>query len=73
MDEKLLRDFMALHVSEDTINEYGRFDELKSAVDFDAAKRYYEEKYGKSIRDRDVFSFIDKTLREFILAGGFDT
>ncbi len=67
VDENALRDFMDLHVSEDNINEFGRYDELMATVNMDTAKKYFENKTGKNVPDRLVFALLDQELREFIL------
>ena len=72
LDEEKLRKFMVLKVTEDNINEYGRFDELKATVDIKKAKEYFEKLEGEPIIPPKVRIKVDKLLREFILSGGFD-
>lgn len=72
LDEEKLRKFMALKVTEDNINEYGRFDELKATVDIKKAKEYFGKIEGEPIIPPKVRIKVDKLLREFILGGGFD-
>ena len=43
VDETKLRVFLNLHVTNDNINEFGRFDELKASVNKDRAKEYFEK------------------------------
>ena len=38
LDEEKLRNMMSLNLTESTINEFGRFDELKKSVDKNKAK-----------------------------------
>jgi type I restriction enzyme R subunit len=54
------------------INEFGRFDDLKSFVDKAKAKSYFEELEGASISLFKVNIKIDKLLEDFIIKGGFD-
>lgn len=72
VNEKKLREIMLLHVTEQEINEYGRFDALVRTVDKDKAKAFLEEKDGVSILPFLLPIKIDKILREFILSDGFD-
>ena len=46
LDEEKLKRIMSLHLSEDNINEFGRFEDLKSTVDKSKAKAYFEKKEG---------------------------
>ena len=72
LDEAKLRNLMNAGISEATINEYGRFDELKDTVDTAKAKEYFERMEGASIA---VFKIRIKThslLQDFILKGGFE-
>ena len=71
LDEEKLRNLMSLKITESNINEFGRFDALKSTVDKKLAKAYFEKIEGKPIIPPKVPMKIDKLLREFILSGGF--
>ena len=42
LDEDKLRNMMGLNLNEATINEFGRFDELKKSVDKSKAKAFFE-------------------------------
>lgn len=72
VDETMLRTFLNLHVTEDNINEFGRFDELKASVDRNRAKAYFEAAEGLEIPLRKVQMKIDTLLRCFVLTGEFD-
>ena len=72
VDEGKLRDLMARHVTEDNINEYGRFDALKETADLGKARDYFVGKEGKPIPPFKVNMRLDKLLREFVIQGGFD-
>ena len=52
--------------------ETGRFEKLKSSVDKQIAKQYFEKIEGCSLSLPKVNIKIDKLLREFILRGGFE-
>lgn len=70
--ESKLRNFMKLHVTEKNINEFGRFDALKDAVDRQKAKAYFEQLEGMVLPPRKIPIKIDSLLRRFVLTGGFD-
>lgn len=72
LDESMLRNMMSLRVDEDNINEYGRLDNLKNAVNMSKAKEYFENVEGKKIPLPKVNIKIDTLLRNFIISGGFD-
>jgi type I restriction enzyme R subunit len=72
LDETKLRSMMNSGVTELNINEYGRFDELKSTVDKAKAKEYFEKLEGKSIPPFKVNIKVHNLLQEFIIRGGFE-
>ena len=72
LDEKMLREIMGLHLNEINLNEYGRVDALKAAVNKEKAKRYFEELEGESFSQLKINQKTSKLLRSFIIQGGFD-
>ena len=72
VDEDMLKNIMSLHPNEATLNEFGRYDELKKTVDKARAKEYFEKIEGISISPPKVNIKVDNLLREFILGGGKD-
>ena len=68
----MLRSFLSLHVTEDNINEFGRFDKLKATVDKEKAHKYFEFIEGGQVPLRKVTMKINEILRRFVLEGGFD-
>src|SRR5574344_853441 len=72
VDENKLRERIASGVNESTINEFGRFDELRDSLDKAKAKDFFEKQEGHEIRPKNVNSLADKLLRSFILSGGYD-
>lgn len=72
LDEKLLKDLMALGVTESNINEFGRLDKLKETVDKALAKAFFERVEKTRIIPPKVGIKVDNFLRKFILSGGFD-
>lgn len=72
VDVTMLRKFMKLFVTEDNINEFGRFDKLKKSINKDKAKEYFEKVEGSTIPLRKVNMKIDSLLRKFVLCGGFE-
>lgn len=67
LNESLLREMLALHLTEDNLNEFGRFDQLKECADKAQAKDYFEKKEGKKIPLPMVNVRLDNVLREFLL------
>lgn len=72
LNELMLRNLMAQHVTEDNINEFGRFDALKATVDKARAKAYFEALTGIKLPIPKVNIRVDYLLRDFILKGGYD-
>lgn len=72
LDEAMLRFMMGLKLTKANIDEFGRFQKLKSTVDKAKAKAYFEAVEGKKLIPPKVNIKIDSTLRDFILTGGFD-
>lgn len=72
LNEMMLRNMMSLHITEDNINEFGRFDALKATVDKPRARAYFEALTGKKIPIPMVNIRVDKLLRDFIIKGGYD-
>ena len=69
LDEDKLRDMMGRNLNEETINEFGRFDELKKSVDKAKAKAFFEEREKISLILPKVNMKIDWFLRQLILRG----
>jgi type I restriction enzyme R subunit len=72
LDEGKLRNIMKIRVSASSINEYGRFEDLKSTVDRSKAKKYFEGIEKEKLKEYRVNAKTDKLLRAFILSGGFE-
>jgi type I restriction enzyme, R subunit len=72
VDEKKLRNLMAANVTETSINEFGRFDDLKASVDKAKAKEYFEKLENAKIPPFKINIRVHNLLQEFILKGGFD-
>lgn len=70
LDESKLRTLLDSAVTEANINEFGRFDELKSTVDKDKAKAYFETLEGSSIPMFKVNMKVDAALRAFVFSEG---
>lgn len=67
--EQLLVDLLQAHVNEKNLNEYGRFDDLKSTVDQARAKNFFDTTLGAPIPPFKVHMEMDKLLRNYILHG----
>ncbi|QTH42036.1 type I restriction endonuclease subunit R [Cohnella sp. LGH] len=72
VDERKLRNLMAVNVTEASINEFGRFDDLKASVDKAKAKDYFEKLENAKISPFKINIKVHYLLQEFILKGGFD-
>lgn len=72
VDETMLRSFMKLKVTEANINEFGRFDKLKSTIYRNTAKSFLEALEGTTIKPFQINMKVDQVLRKFILEGGYD-
>ena len=72
LDEKMLHNMMELHLTTQNINEFGRYDALKSTIDKQKARLYFESLEGKRLIPPKVLVKVDNLLREFIISGGFD-
>ena len=72
LDEDKLRNMMGLNLNEATINEFGRFDELKKSVDKSKAKEFFEAYEQTKLIPPKVNMKTDQLLRQFILTGGFE-
>ncbi len=72
LNETMLREIMAQNITEDNINEFGRFDALKATVDKECARGYFEKLTGHKLPIPKVNVKVDRLLREFIISGGFE-
>jgi len=72
LDETKLRNLIAANVTETSINEFGRFDDLKASVNKDKAKEYFEKLDNAKIPLFKINIKVHKLLQDFILNGGVD-
>ncbi|MBL0300578.1 MAG: type I restriction endonuclease subunit R [Cytophagaceae bacterium] len=72
LDQSKLRAMMSTNVTEANINEYGRFDDLKSTVDKAKARTYFENLENAPIPPFKVNIKTHNLLQDFILRGGFE-
>ncbi len=72
LDEEKLRAMISQSPTNDDINKFGRFDELKKTVDKTKAKNYFEKIEGRTIIPPKVNQKMDLLLKDFILDGGFE-
>ena len=72
VDEKKLRNLIAANVTEASINEFGRFDDLKATVDMATAKAYFEKLENATLPPFKINIRVHNLLQAFILNGGFD-
>lgn len=69
LDEEKLKAMIELKLTNDNINEFGRFDDLKQSVDKTKAKDFFEKLEAVKLNPVKVNMRVDKYLREFILQG----
>ncbi|HAP9624124.1 TPA: restriction endonuclease subunit R, partial [Enterococcus faecium] len=67
INEALLREMLDLRLTEVNINEYSRFDKLKSSVNVGHFSGYIEKNLGKMVIPIKVNMLIDRLLRAFLL------
>lgn len=72
LNETVLRQFISMKVTYDTINEFGRFDKLKQSIDISKARAYFEWKDNAKLSIPKTHMKVDAFLRKFILEGGFE-
>lgn len=72
LDESKLRQFLSIKVTMDSMNEFGRFNDLKDTVDILKAKQYFEWKEKNKLTISKVHMRVDEFLRRFIYEGGFE-
>lgn len=72
IDKAKLTELMAAGLTEATLNEYGRFDDLKATIDKAKAKTHFDEISGESLSPAKVTIRATALLRNFILQDGFE-
>src|SRR5699024_3703570 len=69
LDMAQLRRILDARVTAATINEYGRFDDLKASIDLDLAAAYFTEATGARVSKFKVRALLDKLLRTYVIDG----
>ena len=69
LDKELLRTLSELRITEQNLDEFGRFTRLKESVDKVKAKAYLEHKAGQTLSMLKVNIEINNVLKKFILTG----
>lgn len=72
VDAQKLKALKNTSLTEATLNDYGRFDELRTTVDKQKAKTYFEAKSGEKLSPAKVNIRAATLLRRFILEEGFE-
>lgn len=72
LNEEKLRQFLVRKVTMDSINEFGRFDELLRTVNIQSARKYFESIEQKKLSIPQIHIKMDEFLRHFIFEGGFE-
>ena len=71
LDEKMLKDLVALHLSASNVNEHNRFDELKSTANMEKVKQYFLQT-DSSLTNFKIRNLFEDLLFKFVVSGGFD-
>jgi len=72
IDASKLKTLIESNINQKNINEYGRFDDLKSTVDKSKTKSYFEDIEGTSLPQFKVNIKVHSLLQDFIIEGGFE-
>lgn len=72
VDAEKLSKLVKLHPTAESINEYGRFDDIMDEVDPAQAKQALAQLSGIKVRGKDVMRTVDAVLRRFVIEGGCD-
>ena len=59
---------IGLKITEDNVNEFGRFDELKKSVNIEKANEFIKKNENKDLSDFQTRSYVDKILRSYIIS-----
>ena len=68
----MVEEFLAKRIDEANINEFGRFDVLRSSIDVHRAKAFFEQCDHTPLPVFKVRMRATNMLRRFVLIGGFD-
>jgi type I restriction enzyme R subunit len=72
LDAAKLIALMSNHLTEANLNEYGRFDDLRSTIDREKAKAYFDGLEGNSLPIFKVRIKAARLLSDFLLRGAVD-
>lgn len=72
VDEEQLRNMIDLQITENNINEFGRFSSLMGSISQQQAALYLCDGLGKELKPYEVNRYADRILRDFIYSGGFN-
>jgi type I restriction enzyme R subunit len=72
LDGTKIKEMLNTEITETNLNDYGRFDELKSSVDKGKAKEYFEELEGKIIPPFKINIKVHNLLKDFLIKGGYE-
>ncbi|MGI6177496.1 MAG: type I restriction endonuclease subunit R [Eubacterium sp.] len=72
VDKNMVYDMLNSNITADNLNEFGRFDALRSTVVKEKARDYFSRLDGKELKPFRVNNRVDTLLTDFILSGGKD-
>ena len=71
LDEQMLKNLTALHLTETTINEHNRFEELKNTADMEKVRQYFLQ-LDPTLTKFKIRNKFEDLLFKFVISGGFD-
>lgn len=69
LDKDLLKQMLSLNLTERTIDDFGRFTQLKASIDTNKAKAFYGEVLGHPVSSLKLNAINSKILTRFIING----
>lgn len=72
VDEEQLQYLISTNITKANLDEFGRFEKLKSTIDSPSARTYLESRLQRKLKGFEVTRLASNTLQEFILQEGFD-
>ena len=72
LNHELLSTMMSMRVTEQNIDEFGRFTNLQNTINIEKAQAYFQDSKGENMTIFEAHVKAGDLLRKFILRNGFD-
>ena len=72
LNHELLSTMMSMRVTEQNIDEFGRFTNLQNTINIEKAQAYFRDSKGENMTIFEAHVKAGELLRKFILRNGFD-